>query len=72
MFYSSLFLKQLLVDEFEEKLEQCHSKGVEDEEASNKATNAQVAARALKSRNGRKTPAKTPGNYISLNKLVGK
>jgi condensin complex subunit 1 len=53
---------QALVEEFEERIETCHSKGVQDAEADNKASNAKTAAKALKGRN--KTPSKTPGNRI--------
>ena len=48
---------QALVDELEERLDVCHSKGVEDEEAINKATKA---SRALREKGNRKSPRKTP------------
>ena len=47
---------QALVDELEERLNICHSKGVEDEEAVNKATKA---SRALREKgNHRRSPKK--------------
>ena len=49
---------QALVDELEERLEVCHSKGVEDEEAVNKATKA---SRALREKGNRRSPKKSPG-----------
>ena len=51
------FAVQALVDELEERLDVCHSKGVEDEEAINKATKA---SRALREKGNRKSPRKTP------------
>ena len=49
---------QVAVEEFEQVLEQVHSKGVEDEETAQKANKVSSAARALKSK------TRTPGNKI--------
>ena len=48
---------QAAVDEFEERLEKVHNKGVEDEEAVQNAFKATAAGRVLKGRN------KTPGIF---------
>ncbi|CAH1774609.1 unnamed protein product [Owenia fusiformis] len=45
-----------MVDEFEERVTKCHNKGMDDEEATQKASKASNAAK-----NRRKTPTKTPG-----------
>ncbi|XP_013415078.1 condensin complex subunit 1-like isoform X2 [Lingula anatina] len=51
-----------MVEEFEQRLEECHTKGMDDEAAMMKATKASAAAAAAGGRKNRgKTPAKTPG-----------
>ena len=52
---------QVAVEEFEERLEQCHNKGVEDAEVATKASKA--TARTLKDSN--RSPHKTPGECVT-------
>ncbi|XP_067659519.1 condensin complex subunit 1-like [Haliotis asinina] len=48
-----------IVDEIEERIERCRSKGLEEDEIAHKASKASGAAASQKSKH--KTPAKTPG-----------
>ena len=54
---------QTLIEELEDRIQQCHSKGVDDNQAVAKAS---MASKAAKSKKG-KTPHKTPaGNIIYM------
>lgn len=56
---------QVVIDEFEQRIEETHSKGVADDEVAQKASKVSVTARAAR---GAKS-AKTPGNYYSVQYL---
>ena len=57
-----VMFNQVVIDEFEQRIEEMHSKGVADDEAAQKASKVSVTARSVK---GSKS-AKTPGNFIIL------
>ena len=55
---------QAAVEEFEQVLEQVHSKGVEDEEVAQKANKVSSAARALRAKN------RTPGQWVMMIEIM--
>jgi len=59
-------LYQVVIDEFEQRIEDTHSKGVADDEVAQKASKAAVTARTAR---GAKS-AKTPGNCYCLVKIL--
>ena len=57
---------QVIIDEFEQRIEESHSKGVADDEVAQKASKVSVAARTARGAKG----AKTPGNCCCFMKNI--
>lgn len=49
---------QVIVDEFEQRIEEAHSKGVADDEVAQKASKVSVTARAARGAKSTKTPGR--------------
>ena len=58
LLFQLIISNQVVIDEFEQRIEETHSKGVADDEVAQKASKVSVTARAAR---GAKS-AKTPGN----------
>lgn len=50
---------QVVIDEFEQRIEETHSKGVADDEVAQKASKASVTARAARGAKSAKMPGKS-------------